>query len=178
VIKLLSLDPSSTRTGYAIFDVASHASFVPRECGYLSPNSAKDSAVDRIRTMGTELRQIVRDECPHVAVIEVTTGKVQRRHKGGGAGLGIYGEAVGYMLGQLDMASTLHPHEAMAVIPVLENDWTCGVRKAARQMAIAARYPQFAAGFAKDTGADAADALGLGDFWIRMELRSHMEKHG
>jgi hypothetical protein len=164
---ILSLDPSSTRTGYAIHGWdATTAGETLVEAGYLKPRAA-DSPLKRIRAMAADFRDMLAEVNPEVVVIEWTSGKVnRRRHKGGGAGLSIYGGAAGYMISEADRAMP-----AEAVFTPLENDWTNGVEKLTRQDFIAALYPAYAAHMAKDDGGDVADAIGLGRWWIATEGR-------
>lgn len=167
MIKLLSLDPSSTRTGYALYrwDEAS-AGETLAEAGYLKPRAA-DTPLKRIRAMAADFREMLAEISPDVVVIEWTSGKVnRRRHKGGGAGLSIYGGAAGYIICEADRAMP-----AAAIFTPLENDWTNGVEKEKRQDFIAALYPAYAAHMAKDGGGDVADAIGLARWWIATEGR-------
>jgi hypothetical protein len=95
-------------------------------------------------------------------VIEDTSGKVGARHgAGGGAGLSIYGKAVGYVWG------SLRGSEALATADVLmvpENEWTRGKPKAKRIAGVMMLHRGLYDA-TMDPGGDAADAVGLGDWW-------------
>lgn len=158
---LLSIDPSSTRSGYAVLDVRGWLSVSVIEAGYLKPVRASHPPLMRIRAMADDLDELVALHSPAACTIEQTTGKVgKKRHKGGGAGLSIYGEAIGYLLARLDALMT-----ADRVWPINENVWTHGVSKDDRVALLAARYPAYAAHMGMDKGGDVADAIGLGEFW-------------
>jgi hypothetical protein len=58
-------------------------------------------------------------------------------------------------------------HAGCQVHAVLENDWTRGVPKGQRQLALATLYPVYAEHLAEDPGGDMADGLGLADWWLR-----------
>lgn len=150
-MKILSIDPSSSCTGYAVFDGRSLI-----ECGTFKPKPS-DTANVRIEAMAQDLRDTIAEHAPLVLLIEDTSGKVGRRHKGGGAGLAIYGKSIGYML------ATARATPGLRVITVLENEWTRGVSKDTRTARLAG-LRGYDAG--QDPGGDAADAIGLALWWI------------
>jgi len=125
--------------------------------GLLRPNKTKDDANRRIEVMGAELAALIRDVRPAVIVVEDTSGKVgHNRHGGGGAGLAIYGKAIGYMTAVANASG-------FPVAMVKENDWTRGTPKAIRT----ARVKQWVRNYdeSKDPGGDMADAIGLGKWY-------------
>lgn len=154
---ILALDPSSTRTGYAVTDDAGRVV----DAGILKPNRADDPPNDRIAAMAAELPSLVREYGVREVVIEDTSGKVGGRHRGGGAGLAVYGKAVGWFIA---VARTLLPPGRVHC--VLENTWTRGRRKPDRAsaVALAAGSPRQLAG---DRGHDAADAIGLAQWFVQ-----------
>ena len=158
---ILALDPSSTRTGYALLSEQEKL----LEAGFLSPRKRTDPAAERIAAMVEDLMGLLHTLEPAAVVIEWTTGKVgRRRHHGGGAGLAVYGVS----LGALWQAACFYARMAgvgVRVELVAENEWTDGRPKAERTAAIARLYPQYQA--ERDPGGDMADAIGLGRWWIR-----------
>jgi hypothetical protein len=153
-MKVLFVDPSSSVTGYALM----RGRYDLMEFGRITPEKDKDRAPVRIQYFGRELAAIIADGKPDKVVIEITSGKVARgRHGGAGAGLSIYGMAVGYLWRECVAAG-------VEVEPVLENDWTNGVPKDRRLRHIAAQFPDYAA--FKDEGGDAGDAIALGQWWF------------
>ncbi len=156
---ILALDPSSTRTGYAVLTEQETL----REAGFLTPGKRTDPAAVRIAAMVEDLMGLLGAIKPDAVVIEWTTGKVgRRRHHGGGAGLAVYGVA----LGALWQAACFYTKSSGGRVElVAENDWTDGRPKAERTAAIARLYPQYQA--ERDPGGDMADAIGLGGWWIR-----------
>src|SRR5574343_348283 len=107
---ILAIDPSSTRTGFAVLNVR---------------------------------------------------GDLRRR--GAGGSLMIYALAVG----ELRRACADWCHDVGAELHcVRENEWTHGQRKATRRRALALTEPRYRAVAAQDRGADVADAIELGRWWI------------
>lgn len=162
--RILCLDPASVRTGYAVMG-GRHGGTGARgregshivEAGYLSA-PARLQPIQRIVVLTSEAVRLVGEFNPAVVVIEITSGKVAGRHQGPGghrgAGMGVYGMAVGAIFQAV--------RELVSVFPVTENDWTGGVPKGRRRRQIAAEWPQYREQFARDAGGDIADAIGLG----------------
>lgn len=163
-MKLLAIDPGSVNTGYALFEDDKLV-----DAGRLHASQTW-TPVERIHALIADMRKLIADTGPGTIVIEITSGKVQARHGGGGAGLAIYGVAVGALW------ATCLQHAAQ-VEAVLENVWTCGVPKRSRQMAVAAAYPQYRASQLVDRGGDIADAIGLGLWYMqRTRLRGGTQR--
>jgi len=175
---ILALDPSLTRTGYALFEAEpiGHPER-PRllDAGHLRPpgqrQGRKLSSIERMRALGDDLRDLIRGPVGAV-VIEVTSGKVNRaRHGGAGAGLATYGQTVGYMLGLCEQCLGVHD-----VHPIYENDWIGKrnggppARKALRPALVRTYFPDVTYDPADDPGADAADAILLGRWFCLHRL--------
>jgi Holliday junction resolvasome RuvABC endonuclease subunit len=151
-VTLLALDPSSTRTGYAVFA----GELV--DAGLLTPRPRKLDFVPRIHQMAADVRGLIEQYLPEKIVIEITSGHVGHRHKGHGAGLSVYGMAVGYLLAVVEASGR-------SVSAIEENVWTRGVPKTKRTAMIAAMYRR-QYNPANDPGGDVADAIGLGRFFL------------
>lgn len=163
-MKLLSLDPSSMLTGYAV--MAGPAALL--EAGLIRPKKRSGPAMVRIDDMVADLEKLITDHNPDVVLVEVTSGKVNtKRHTGAGAGLGVYGMAAGAMRQAARGVMVALGSRIESVIAVEENVWTRGVGKRARQAAIAALFPAYAASIDQDGGMDMADAIGLGVWWYQ-----------
>lgn len=156
---ILAIDPSSSCTGYAM--LLSHNNLV--EAGRFLPGKTRDSAVHRIMAMGRDLAALIREKQPDEIVIEISSGKVGRRHGGAGAGLAVYGMAVGYLWATA--AAFANNDGPIKVHTIEENAWTCGVPKEKRTANVALRFKQYRT--ADDPGGDVADAIGLGCWWLR-----------
>lgn len=160
-MKILAIDPSSNRTGYAILESIGERVL---EAGILKPDRTTDPANDRIRAMVREAQAIIAEQEPSLIVIEDTTGKVGKRHgSGGGAGLAVYGKAIGWFA---SMCERLRPGRVKLV---LENEWTAGVSKARRQLTVSRLFPKM--DLSTDTGGDASDAIGVGLYAVRNLLK-------
>jgi hypothetical protein len=160
-VKLLALDPSSTAVGYAV--LTGPEPRVLLEAGVCRPRRVRDAVNRRLESLALEVERLLEEHAPHVVVIEDTSGKVGRkRHGGGGAGLAVYGKAVGYLLCFLEERSRLPGR--LEVVPVEENTWTRGVPKRARLAAVAATYSAYRPD--KDPGGDAGDAIALAEWWF------------
>jgi hypothetical protein len=125
--------------------------------------------------MADDLRQLLNEFEPGTVLIEITSGKVgHNRHKGSGAGLAVYGMAVGYLWAVIDCWLRRLPAEQQKnteIVLVKENDWTRGVPKADRIAAVAAEFPAYDT--AQDPGGDLADAIALGQWYLR-EYRARL----
>lgn len=167
---ILILDPSSTCTGYAIMSDRKNARgrYSLMDAGRLMPERAKDPANDRIRAMVREILNISAEHRPDRIVVEDTSGKIARHGRGrgmNGAGLAIYGKAVGWILGACYSTG-------IEVVPILENEWTRGISKEGRQKIVIAAYgDQYDP--AKDPGLDTSDAIRLGEYFLALEDLNH-----
>jgi hypothetical protein len=157
----LGLDASSTVIGYGAMTYARRL----LDAGLITPSHRGDGSWDRIVTMGDDLAKLLDTLHPKAILVEWTKGKVGQRHGGLGAGLAVYGCGVGAAAAIALQWSRQHPPCELAAI--LENDWTRGVPKRARQLAIAAAYPEYGCRLAEDPGGDIADGIGLADWWLR-----------
>ncbi len=156
---MIALDPSSTCIGYAIFGCEGARDYELKSAGRIT-SKPKDKATVRMVKLADEIMDLIDEyDGPRtLIVVEIPSGHVNRgRHGGGGAGLSVYGMAVGYLLGRLASVD-------VDVRMVLENDWTRGIPKGKRQQWVAARHRCYDA--SKDAGGDVADAIGLGEWWI------------
>lgn len=154
---LIALDPSSTKTGYAVFDAAGF----PVDAGVLKPINPKHHANARIIAMIDGLIEVVAEHRPTLGIVEDTSGKVgmAARARGvNGAGLAIHGKAVGWMLSTL--GNLLGSRERVKA--VLENDWTDGVPKLIRANRTRYTFPHLE----KLDDLDALDAVGVGHWWL------------
>jgi len=134
----------------------------------LTGDKTTDPAELRVAAMCRGLRELLDEWQPGTVLIEWSSGHVgRRRHKGAGAGLAVYGIAIG-ALWQVAMAwsTSGEPRERQAQVCCLkENLWTNGVPKEDRIAAVAQRFREYR--IEDDPGGDIADAIGLGLWWIR-----------
>lgn len=151
--RVLALDPSSTCTGYALIGFDGHII----DAGRIRPHRDKD-ANHRITAVATEVIDLFTTSRPDIVVMEDTSGKVSGRHKGHGAGLSVYGKAIGYLWGRLAAVGAV-----VEMVP--ENEWTGGRRKSARAAGVKLAHGR-TLDLSADTGHDAADAVALGEWWI------------
>lgn len=177
---ILALDPSSTRTGYALLSRGGQLG----EAGLLKPAKTADPAACRIETMCQDLRELLETAGPATVVIEWTSGKIARRGRGrgiNGAGLAIYGIAVGALWREVCNYCSQDRQRRCQLIA--ENIWTAGTAKAKRQAMIARRFARYDP--ASDPGGDVADAIGLGCYYLEtlrlgelMQLKAQDRKAG
>lgn len=159
--KLLALDPSSSRTGYAVGTGPARADLI--DAGLLVPNGG--AALRRLRQLRHDLINLLREHRPDAIVLEVPSGKVHGYHRGGGAGLSIYGMAAGVALDVAWHYGWECRRRGIEIKPVDANLWTRGVRKSHRQRCMAHDY-QGIYDPRRDPGGDTADALGLLQWWF------------
>jgi len=153
---LVSIDPGSKVCGYAVFK------FDHYEAKLIEPGLLKAKATlnpyQRIEILLDDIEELLKTIRADVVVIESTTGKVgKKRHKGGGAGLSIYGVAIGAI-----WRTVLHL--GYEVVLIKENEWTGNIPKDKRIKAIALIYGGWL--LKRDPGGDAADAIGLGRYYL------------
>ncbi len=158
---ILGLDPSSTVIGYGAVTWGMQL----QQAGVISPARKWDGSWDRIMAMHADLMTLFGTLRPAAIVVEWTKGKVSQRHGGLGAGLAVYGCGVGAAGLAAHLWGLAHPE--CTITPVLENDWTCGVPKRDRQLALAGLYPAYAEHLAEDPGGDVADGVGVAAWWIK-----------
>ncbi len=170
---LLGLDPSSTRPGWAWLSMGGDL----RQAGLLTPDKSKAASEHRIAAMCRDLRDLLEQIEPAVVVIEHTSGHVgAKRHKGAGAGLAVYGVAIGALWQVTEAWKRSLPADRQGrtmIELVTENRWTRGTPKANRQAVVAACFPAYEP--ETDKGGDIADAIGLGSWWLRERMAKMLE---
>jgi len=157
---VLSLDPSSTAVGWAV--MASATAIV--EGGLITPERQAAPYIERVFDIVTDLDLLLDSFEPATILIEIPTGKVHRRKRPytHGMGLSVYGFGVGAVWLQCHQWCRRRPSQ---IIPIFANDWTRGVAKRDRQIAIASMFDHYR--IADDPGGDAADAIGMAVWWFR-----------
>lgn len=160
---LLSIDPSSTCTGYAVLsekhELVDYGVWKP------TGTKARKDPFWRIEVMCQHLDGLLaKCQFDHV-VVEVSSGHVSSRHRGGGSGLATYGTAVGALWSW----ATIARKPLANVHVVYENEWTGGLPKRNYN----GKYPinrhdQIVAEFKlpRETPDDITDAIGLGMWWF------------
>lgn len=156
-MRLLSLDPSSTAIGWAVFDAANLY-----RCGVCRPKGSSP-IWGRIRAAVDYTEALVIDHDPRQVVIEVTSG----RPFPGRAQTSIVGLALAQ--GAVYAAAELLSGDRRRVYTVTEQDWTNKQPKQQRARLIQLTEPVYQAIHTSDKGLDAADAVGLGHWWIAQQ---------
>jgi hypothetical protein len=170
-MRIFGIDPGSFKTGWGIRIVSPDLNELYR-FGVIKAQK-KLEAIDHIRTMRILLFGLLWKYKPDTILIEWTSGKVNKQHKGGGAGLAIHGASVGALWVEAEHWLVEHnrlesPARVAQVICVAENEWTRKVPKTVRQMAVMQQWPIYAEqAKVLDPGADAADAIGMIDWWVQ-----------
>lgn len=161
-MKMVGIDPSSTKTGYAVGTSDDHLI----EAGVLT---APGKALDRIGVMADEVRGLLNEHMPDVVVIEVASGHTHRRMGKNVSFLPIYGMAVGamYIECRRYVARQKHAGHMVQLSRPDQNEWTRGANKKHRQLCVAHDFPNY--NLNSDKGADAADAIGLLQWWFRQK---------
>lgn len=161
---LLAIDPSSTRTGYAV--MADSMTII--DAGLLTSDKTRDPAIMRVVAMTKDLRQLLLECWPDIVLVEMPHG----HDKGGAKRLANYGlapgamywEACSYIMARLKV-NPKHDIEALAISAA---DWTGGVTKFNRQQQICMAFPH-RYDPTTDPGGDIADAIGLAVWWFRQQ---------
>ena len=162
---VFSLDPGSIRSGWALMKPPEQII----KAGLLLPDKQTALSEFRIGAMCHSLWQLLNLWMPKTILLEWTSGKIGKRHgSGGGAGLAIHGAATGALWREVLAWLSWQPPENQIgtnVILVRENDWTRGVPKKERAVAIACMFQEYKP--EQDPGGDIADAIGLAAWWMR-----------
>jgi Holliday junction resolvasome RuvABC endonuclease subunit len=166
ITTVVSLDPSSTAVGWAVFKCSGNFEACElTEGGVIRPASRRVTWLRRVCEMTDVLRELLDYGKPDYILVEISVGHVHQRIKAasGGAGLSIYGGGVG------GVGVTAHrycaEHDDCELVEVEANEWTRQVCKRDRQAAVAAECRLYQP--EKDPGADMADAIGLALWWFR-----------
>ncbi len=174
--RIVSLDPSTKACGWAVMEPGR----VLIEAGIITPGSRKGDSKVRIESLCDQWYTLLSTWMPNEIVIEWTTGHVVRsRHGGAGAGLSIYGMAVGALWRESVWWSRARGAlEHTEVHAVTENQWTAGrpkMRKSGQMLVsrvdiVAGMFPQYRP--QDDPGGDIADAIALNCWWqVENQLR-------
>ena len=160
----LTLDPSSTAIGYALWRGGR-----PVEIGLLTPDKKSASAAARIESMRVQVLALADDLAPDYIVMETCDGP-QHSRRGRQASLGVWARACGVYEGALRTAG-------LKVIPV-GNDWTRRKSKEARQQLARGLSPAYAefADAGKDAGMDVSDAIALGAWWLDYQREAMLKR--
>lgn len=164
--KILAIDPSSSIVGYALME----GPFSYIDAGRLTPDRSTYNAITRIRSLASQLHDVIAELKPLTIIIEWPCPHMHRGRQGGGHGMTTYGSAAGYMLATIDL------FVGVQIETIDEQLWTKGKKKARRTEAIRQLFPAYAK--CKDSGGDIADALGLGRWWFVNGLTPDLEREG
>jgi hypothetical protein len=167
---LLCLDVSSTALGWAHFVLPLKTrpglSFAAVKAGSSSP------ALERIAAIVQTARNLIRYLSPDVILMEMTDGRsdVARSKARGGAvaGLAVLGQAQGAVWQMLqEEIERQWERQRPELVIVHENVWTAGQKPEVRAANIALEFPSYKEYQKYDEpGLDAADAIGMGLWWI------------
>jgi Holliday junction resolvasome RuvABC endonuclease subunit len=153
--RYLSLDPSSTCVGWAVFTVEEGTIAAGRIRG------KGKAATGRIDALVDAVASLAKEHSIDSAIVEVPSGKVHAgRNRGGGSGLSVYGEAVGAIRTALRLMG-------LVMHSVTAERWTGGHSKVKRRRVALKEYP--ALDGMTDGGGDISDAIALG-VWYRLRI--------
>jgi Holliday junction resolvasome RuvABC endonuclease subunit len=149
---MLALDPSSHAVGWAVFREERLV-----RCGVWRPGSGP--LWSRVARIGEAVAQMLVESRASLVVVEVTSGKTYKKERAS--------SLASLMAAQASAVEAARgPGRGTPVHPVTELEWTRGVPKKKRASLVAATEPVYAAYAHKDKGLDAADACGVGRWWI------------
>lgn len=162
---IFAIDPGSLKTGWAVLN--SHEQLLAG--GLILPDKIHIDSEFRIASMCRELWRLLDEWQPKILVIEYGSGKINpRRHHGKGSGLQVHGISIGSLWREAIGWKRSMPVEQqleVKIVLVKENDWTRGVPKRERAVAIAGMFSEY--NTADDPSLDLADAIGLAVFYQR-----------
>jgi len=158
---LISIDPSSTRTGWAVGDVGIEDAGAIKNAG--------KCYTERVKSTIEGLDVIMAAYPIDTAIIEIPSGKTHGRLRGRNiSGLPVYGFAVGAVW--LLLVSKLKVEN---VNTAFDNQWTHGKNKEYRKPLAAHLYPKYTK--LKDSGGDISDAICLWDWFKKQQLIKGMK---
>jgi hypothetical protein len=160
-MKVLSLDPSTTATGYAVLGRGARGPTLI-ECGVLTARKASSPAITRVCEICDELGGLVAQHSPTCAVVETVAPNVYRRRPT--AGLLTYAMGVGMIYGTVRALLVGKP-----VFGIPPTTWTRGKKKPDRIACAAMMFPSYDP--SQDPGGDAGDAIGLGCWFVFEQAR-------
>jgi len=153
--RLLALDPSSTAVGWAIFDGGEL-----RTLGVF--RAASDNPMSRIAKLADAVARLADAWQPDTVVIETVSGMHRHARSMSVATCAMAQGAIWYVVGKGQVGGP------RTISPIKENAWTKGKPKAKRAELVKLTQPVYAEFQRKDgdRGLDAADAVGLGLFYL------------
>lgn len=168
-VKIIALDPSSTCVGYAVLTGLQPSDLV--DGGLITAKPASLPPVARLRQFAADLELLLREHADAgLVAIEIPSGHVNHgRNRGSGAGLTVYGMAVGYVLAHVEAAMVACMGKETILCTAKETDWTGSQRKTTRATLIAATY-RGRYDRRSDPGLDVADAIGLAR-WVLLNKK-------
>jgi len=159
----LCLDSASIITGYAHLEIATQKLLGQ---GLLKAKPASARADDRVRSILSDLPDLIRETKPSVILCEMVVDKQYTRDHKKASGLPVLGMAGGAIWGYL-LRYAETEDDPPQVIAISNTKWTGESHgKAGRQIEVAAQFhgqydPE------KDPGMDISDATAMGLWWIR-----------
>jgi hypothetical protein len=150
---IVSFDGSSTRVGYAIFhDHGKLESF-----GLIDAPKGWE-ANRRILKMAQQMENLAKLSLAKVVLLEDCSGKMNRMRRGGGAGIDIYGKAVGFYWATVAKVAKVEM--------ISSRVWTRGRPKGDRQDLISMQFSGEGYVADDDPGGDTSDAIGMALWWF------------
>lgn len=156
---ILALDPSSTRTGYAVLTTEGRL----LEAGVAKPSRKRDTPWVRACAMAVDLESIAEQHDLTAVVVEQPAPQQGKGRDGqwerfSQRGQATYGFAAGVIADRLLRTGA-------PVQVVRADEWSRGRAKERRAIEIEKRHPGYDR--SQDPGRDAADAIGMGEWFIR-----------
>lgn len=172
-MNLLSLDPSSTTTGYAVLNRTPKLTLV--EAGRLRGKRTA-SAVSRVLAMRGELLRVLAEFVPSTVLIEMPLGLQYTRHEQRKSGMAVWaGAAWSLWMVCVEWAGLQHKvyGAEKAIVPIANTEWTRGMDKDARQALVRTNCPKYSP--KDDPGRDVSDAIALGMWWCQRNQPARAE---
>ncbi len=153
---ILSLDPSTTRIGFAL---VSGPAIALVEVGRFTPSKRSAPWPDRVQSMISDVKETIKTHTPSRVILEAPDGKVHGNiaARSRGNGLSIYGAGFGAVW---QACVEVMPAGSVELVPT---SWTGGKPKKTRARMLAYKFP--ALDLSSDTGLDTADAIELAVWW-------------
>ena len=157
-MKIITIDPSSTLTGYAVFDDGKLA-----DAGLYKPSKSGLDAGQRVSDMLDDFTAMLGQGAHDAAIIEMPLTKQYTKDPKKKSGFAVWAGAAWAFW------ATARAWPGCRTFPVSNTVWTRGKSKAERQRIAAIMHKGYDP--AKDKGKDVSDAIMLGHYWLNQQKK-------
>jgi hypothetical protein len=157
-LKILALDPSSTACGWAVLTPDGRNPAV-HDLGVIRPGPGK--LWPRIDRLVLKVEELAARVAPSDVVIEVTSGRTYKSNRR---------QSLAWLAFAQGATVAACRRSCRSIHTVTEQDWTGRKPKRDRAKLVCLWCPTYHKFAPRDPGMDAADAIGVGAWWLDRQL--------